>query len=161
MADLDQAYGNILSNDVKNVRKISHFFTQRKITESLEDVNPKTLKRTHKDVNFINNYLALVLPKDENSPKLRIEIFGSNGYCFQGEINSFTENVPHLLIPLNDDKEIFINIYDYSEDNKEKKSKYISFIHIPKRYQGNINDNTNDNSTELSSLNTQNIKVEL
>ena len=161
MADLDQAYGNIFDNN-KKTRQISHFFTQRKITESIDGLNPKTLARTKKDINFVNNYLALVLPKDENSPKLIIEIYGNNGYCFQGEINSYTENTPHLLIPLQDDKEIFINIYDYKKDKdgtiKEKQSKYVSFIHIPKRYQS-----TEDieETTELSSLKTKDIKVDL
>lgn len=153
MADINHAYGNIFDNDIKNVRKISHFFTQRKLTESHDSVNPKTLKRIKKDFNYTQNYLALVLPKDENSPKLRIEIYGNNGYCYQGEIVSFTENNPHLLIPLNDDKEIFVNIFDYAEESKEKQIKYISFIHVPKRYQM-IDD---DSSTRVNELkNNQN-----
>ena len=173
MADINQAYGNIFDNNTSNFRKISHFFTQRKITEIQDTVHPETLKRTKKDINFTQNYLALVLPKDENSPKLRIEIFGNKGYTYQGEIISYTENTPHLLVPLSDDKEIFVNIYDYGEekdkkeqdDLKEKRIKYISFIHVPKRYQSIDEDDDNDTTkmTELkqSKPKTQSLKVNI
>jgi hypothetical protein len=179
MADINHAYGNIFENSSNNVRKISHFFTQRKITESHEIVNPGNLKRMKKDINFTQNYLALVLPKDETSPRLKIEIYGTNGYTYQGEIISYTENTPHLLVPLSDDKEIFVNIYDYDEtkvekikseakeEKKEKRVKYISFIHIPKRYQS-TNDETEDNTstTDMSDLKknttkTQSLKVNI
>jgi hypothetical protein len=159
MADINQAYGNIFDNNVSTVRTISYFFTQRKITESRDSLNPETLRRTKKNINFTQNYLAIVLPKDEKSPKLNVEIYGNNGYNYQGEIISYMESTPHLLLPLNNDKEIFVNIYDYikkdidpNDDNKEKlnnckekRTKYISFIHVPKRYQ-NITD-IEDSST--------------
>ena len=161
MADINHAYGNIFENSNTNIRKISHFFTQRKITESQDILNPNTLKRTKKDIHFTQNYLAIILPKDEHSPRLRIEIFGNYGYCYQGEIISYTNKSPHLLVPLNDDKEMFINIYNYIDDteneeheqedqskninNKQKRIKYISFIHVPKRYQ-NSNDINKTNS---------------
>ena len=172
MADINHAYGNIFDNKCKNVRKISHFFTQRKITESQEIVNPENLKRMKKDINFTQNYLALVLPKDETSPRLKIEIYGTNGYTYQGEIISYTENNPHLLVPLNDDKEIFVNIYDYDDknkteiknDKKEKRIKYISFIHIPKRYQSIDDSEQNDTTTEVTELKktqTQSLKVNI
>ena len=166
MADINQAYGNIFDNSNTNVRQISYFFTQRKITESQDTVNPNTLKRVKKDIFFSQNFLALILPKDENSPRLKIEIYGSNGYSYQGEIISYTDNSPHLLIPLNDDKEIFVNIYDYesskennktdNDEKKEKRIKYISFIHIPKRYQS-IEEDTNS-TTDVSELKKQPIK---
>jgi len=172
MADINHAYGNIFDNKVSSVRKISHFFTQRKITESRDSLNPETLKRTKKNINFTQNYLALVLPKDETSPKLRVEIYGNNGYSYQGEIISYTENNPHLLIPLNDDKEIFVNIYDYVTDTdsndenkstKEKQIKYISFIHVPKRYQNIID---NDESSIIEDIKhkkteTKSLKVDI
>jgi hypothetical protein len=183
MADINHAYGNIFQNSNNNVRKISHFFTQRKITESHEIVNPDNLKRMKKDINFTQNYLALVLPKDESSPRLKIEIYGTNGYTYQGEIISYTDNTPHLLVPLNDDKEIFVNIYDYdntqikqekqsdnkdqSQVKKEKRIKYISFIHIPKRYQSTSDDGDDTASTtEMSDLKknttkTQSLKVNI
>lgn len=184
MADINQAYGNIFENsNNNNVRKLSYFFTQRKITESQEIVNPDNLKRIKKDINFTQNYLALVLPKDENSPKLKIEIYGTNGYTYQGEIISYTDNTPHLLVPLNNDKEIFVNIYDFNntsiktdkpindkiqeQQQKEKRIKYISFIHIPKRYQS-INDETeeSDNTTDMAYLKknptkTQSLKINI
>lgn len=166
MADINQAYGNIFDNSNTNVRQISYFFTQRKITESQDTVNPNTLKRVKKDIFFSQNFLALILPKDENSPRLKIEIYGSNGYSYQGEIISYTDNSPHLLIPLNDDKEIFVNIYDYesskennktdNDEKKEKRIKYISFIHIPKRYQS-IEEDTSS-TTDVSELKKQPIK---
>lgn len=166
MADINQAYGTIFENDTY-IRKISHFFTQRKITESQDTINIDTLKRTKKDVNFSQNYLALVLPKDESSSKLIMEIYGNKGYCFQGELLSFTQNSPHLLIPLNDDKEIFVMIYDYAKQdpdkikedtlinkeilNKKKIIKYLSFIHVPKRYQ-NIDDEEDENENDSSKI---------
>lgn len=177
MADINQAYGNIFDNNNSNFRKISHFFTQRKISEIQDVVNPDTLKRTKKDINFTQNYLALVLPKDENSPNLRIEVYGNKGYTFQGEIISYTENTPHLLVPLCDDKEIFVNIYDYGNDDKEKNTekniiendvkekriKYISFIHVPKRYQSIEEDDNTTNMNELkqNKTKTQSLKVNI
>ncbi|ADO67517.1 hypothetical protein crov483 [Cafeteria roenbergensis virus] len=176
MADINHAYDNILDNSTSNIRKISHFFTQRKITESQDILNPDTLQRTKKDINFTQNYLALVLPKDEKSPILRIEIYGTHGYCYQGEIISYTDNNPHLLIPLNNDKEIFVNIYDYNKNiteddtvdtdevkphfhKKEKNIKYIAFIHVPKRYQ-NIDDYDLD-SPHVYDLKNQNKETTL
>lgn len=171
MADINHAYGNIFDNKCKNVRKISHFFTQRKITESQEIVNPENLKRMKKDINFTQNYLALVLPKDETSPRLKIEIYGTNGYTYQGEIISYTENNPHLLVPLNDDKEIFVNIYDYEEkkdnakdNSKEKRVKYISFIHIPKRYQSiddDVKSTTNVSDLKKPPVTSKSLKVDI
>lgn len=192
MADINQAYGNIFNDSNINIRKIAHFFTQRKITESQDTINPKNLERTNKNINFTQNYLALVLPKDEKSPKLRIEIFGNNGYSYQGEVISFTENSPHFLIPLNNDKEMFVHIYDYVNDyiyeneynnefdnendnnnkiqknSKKKQSKYISFIHVPKRYQITEVDNNNfstvsdvKNKEKLNKVQTQSLKVNI
>jgi len=171
MADISKAYGNIFEEN-NSFRKISYFFTQRKITESQDSVNPTTLARTKKEVNFITNYLALVLPKDEKSPKLRIEIYGNKGYVFQGEINSFTENIPHLLIPLNNDKEIFVNIFELVKNDKNdlssyKNIKYLTFIHIPKRYQSIIEDyndmesNIDNQSKNNITKDTKDIKVNL
>jgi len=169
MADINQAYGNILDNS-SNQRKLSHFFTQRKIDEIHEIVDPKTLQRKKKNISFTQNYLAIVLPKDEISRKLNFEIYGNNGYNFQGEITTYTkESTPNLLIPLGNDKEIFVNIYnkesltnnkneDDDDDNPDinydnKLTKYISFIHVPKRYQS-IEDNDADN-IDTSSTNME------
>lgn len=161
MADINHAYGHILENNTSNFRKITHFFTQRKITEIHDAVHPTTLKRTKKDINFVQNYMAIVLPKDEKSPRLRIEIYGNNGYCYQGEIISHTENTPHLLIPLNDDKEIFVNIFDFKKDNNKeiKQVKYMSFIHVPKRYQDIDDDNSS--STKMTDLKNNETKNHL
>lgn len=195
MADINHAYDNILDdnildNSTSNIRSISHFFTQRKITESQDTLNPDTLQRTKKDINFTQNYMALVLPKDEKSATLKIEIYGTNGYCYQGEIISYTDNNPHLLIPLNDDKEIFVNIYDYdinknvkdngngngnsNEDensinktklhfhNKKKRIKYISFIHVPKRYQNADNAvDYDEDSVQVYDVKNQNKETKL
>lgn len=132
MADLTHAYTNLFSSNKNRFRDIAHFFTQRKIMETIDDVDTSTMKRTKKDVETTNNYLALVFPRNENSPFLKIEIYGNNGYCFKGKMESYTENTPHLLVPLNDDKELFVHVYDENGDNEES---YISFIHVPKRYQ--------------------------
>lgn len=158
MADLSKAYNHIFDESSNNVRKISHFFTQRKITESQDALNPTTLERTKKEVNFTNNFLALVLPKDETSSKLCLEIYGNKGYCFQGEITSYTEILPHILIPLNDDKEIFVNIYKPDKETNEKKIKYLSFIHVPKRYQSTEDDEC---ETKIETKKQVDLKVNL
>jgi len=153
MADLDHAYTNIFDSTKNKFRDIAHFFTQRKITESVEELDTSTMKRTKKDIETTNNYLALVFPKNENSPSLSIEIYGNNGYCFKGKMESYTENTPHLLIPLNDDKELFVHVYD---DKGESEESYVSFIHVPKRYQNNedisLNLNQNSNVKKVSEL---------
>jgi len=136
MAELEHAYTNIFNNNKNKFRDIAHFFTQRKITESIDDVNTSTLEITKKDIETTNNYLALVFPRNQNTPSLNIEIYGNNGYCFKGKIESYTDNTPHLLVPLNDDKELFIHVYD---EKGESNESYISFVHVPKRYQ-NIED---------------------
>jgi hypothetical protein len=157
MADIDQAYNNIFStkNTFKN---ISHFFTQRKITECIDEVDPATMKRKKKDVNSTYNYLALVIPKNDTNPTLKIEIYGNNGYCFKGKIDSYTDNTPHLLIPLNDDQELFVHIYDEKEVDDSKS--YISFIHVPKRYQM-IEEEDVKQSTVMGATKVKELKVSL
>lgn len=137
MADINEAYNGILSSESK-FKSISHFFTQRKMTDIHDEINPNNMKRTKKEKISTTNFLALVIPKShsEDNPVLKIEIFGDKGYYYKGKINSFTNTCPNLLIPLNDDKELFVHIYEVTEDPDDINRKtFVSFIHIPKRYQ--------------------------
>ena len=39
-----------------------------------------------------------------------LEVYGDRGYQYKGRINSFEGNIPHLLIPLRGDNQLFVHI---------------------------------------------------
>lgn len=145
MADLEHAYQTII-NHKKNIQPISYFFTQRKISETTEAYN-NNMEIITKDINYTQNYVAIVIPKRDNNLPLIIEIHGDNGYEYTGKITSYTQNNPDLLIPLQDDKQIFVKITFDSIDGMNDHPGFKTFIHIPSRYRNNddIDDNKNKN----------------
>jgi hypothetical protein len=122
------------SNSIEN--NIDYFFTQRKVTEVEEIIDEKTLERKKKKVISINNFLAINLPvnyfKHNHNLEIDIEIWGDNMFNFKGTIKKQDGEIPHLLIKLKEDKNIFIKIIFKDE---EKQKTFISFIPITKRYQ--------------------------
>lgn len=131
---------NNIKNDI-----IDHFFTQRKITETIEKLD-SSLVRTEEKIKKVQNFLALNFPINKLSKKLNIsnekieinvEIWGDRNFHFNGSIIANTENIPSILVKLQNDTQIFVKI---TFDN----NNYISFIPIHKRYQSdNIIDDKN------------------
>lgn len=161
MTDIHEAYNGLLTSE-SNFKSISHFFTQRKMTDIHDEINPNNMKRTKKEKISTINFLAIVIPKlySDDNPILRIEIFGDKGYYYKGKINSFTNTSPNLLIPLNNDKELFVHIHEDNENPDDiSGKKFVSFIHIPKRYQSN--DTTEDDIKGTTVMTKKKTKVNL
>lgn len=135
MADIAFAFNKITSNDTKPCN-IEHFFTQRKVDEVQEFISEKNMERKTRKVKKTINYVALTLPEVEKKD-FELEVYGDLGYQYKGSINSYEGNIPHLLIPLQGDSQLFVHI-NIDSDNENKK-KYISFIPVPKRYQTIVN----------------------
>ena len=100
------------------------------------------MERKIRKIKRVINYVALTLPEMEKN-NFNLEVYGDQGYQYKGRINSFEGNIPHLLIPLRGDSQLFVHIntvvdktkeVPLSEDDNSNK-KYISFIPVPKRYQ--------------------------
>jgi hypothetical protein len=116
---------------------IDHFFTQRKINEYEEYIDEKTLERKKKKKLVTYNFLALNLPNNQftdiNNLCIDIEIWGDEQYSYKGILYNKSGECPHLLLKLENDKQLFIKLI-YKENDKILKT-FISFIPIIKRYQ--------------------------
>ena len=126
-------------NQVNHDNIIDYFFTQRKVVEYEEIIDEKTLDRKSKKINKTVNFLAINLPNNQfqNVSKLTIdiEIWGDQKYNYKGSLCNKDGDFPHLLLKLNDDKQLFLKlIYNDNEQNKILKT-FTVFIPILKRYQ--------------------------
>ena len=153
MADLNEAFnGNF---DTKDFQLIDYFFTQRNIKEEHEyfDANMNRHKKT-KDK--IHNFLAIIIPDhkilDERTSSIDVNIWGDSGYYFNGKIIKLKGITPSFIIPIYDDKKLFVNLI-YKESDKENKdnniNRYIRFIDVPKRFQSSNNDKLNINEVQI------------
>jgi len=119
---------------ISNDSSIDFFFTQRKVVETIEYIEEKTLERKEKKENKTHNFLAINLPLvKEDFNNIKIEIWGNRGYNYEGNIETFKGNFPNLMLKLNDDTEMFVKLIYKNNLNDEKT--YIHFINILKRYQ--------------------------
>ena len=140
MADLGEAF-NTLKFSKKPFQTIDYFFTQRNLTEDQEFFD-KNMNRKTKKVKVTLNFLALNIPNvtitNNTDEKIistpigfDIEIYGDEGYHYKGSITSCQGIVPNFMIPIKDDKKIFIHInYKFTDSTK----KFINFIEVPKRF---------------------------
>ena len=138
MADIAFAYEKITSTDRKPCN-IEHFFTQRKVDEMQEFISEVNMERKTRKVKKTINYVALTLPEVQKKD-FELELYGDLGYQYKGRINSYEGNIPHLLIPLQGDSQLFVHINidsdkDDNDNDNDNNKKYISFIPVPKRYQ--------------------------
>jgi hypothetical protein len=119
---------------INNESSIDFFFTQRKIVETSEYIDDKTLERKEKKESVTHNFLAINLPsvKDDFN-NIKIEIWGDKGYNYEGEIKTLKGQCPNLILKLNDDTEMFVKLIYTNNNNIEKT--YIHFINVLKRYQ--------------------------
>ena len=134
----------ITSSSIDN--NIDYFFTQRKVNEYVDVLDEKTLDRKTQKVCNIFNFLAINLPthlfKNSHNLLIDIEIWGDNMYNFKGSINKQDGEIPHIMIKLKEDKNIFVKII-FKEGEKILKT-YISFIPVTKRFQ-HVNDHQSQN----------------
>jgi len=145
MADLGEAF-NILKDRKKLFHTLDFFFTQRSLTEDQEyiDVN---MTRQIKKIKLTHNFLALNIPTittlNNNGQGVEkpfgfdIKIYGDNGYHYEGTISSFDGIIPNFMIPVHEDKKIFVNVvYKFKDSNNNVINKeFINFIEVPKRFQ--------------------------
>tara|TARA_Y100000590_G_scaffold171157_1_gene195780 strand:- start:3721 stop:4128 length:408 start_codon:yes stop_codon:yes gene_type:complete len=119
---------------INNETSIDFFFTQRKVVETSEYIDDKTLERKEKKETITHNFLAINLPLvKEDFNNIKIEIWGDRGYNYEGNIQTFKGNFPNLMLKLNDDSEMFIKLIYKNEAGDEKT--YTHFINVLKRYQ--------------------------
>ena len=110
------------------------FFTQRKVVETSEYIDDKTLERKDKKETITHNFLAINLPiVKDNFNSIDIEIWGDKGYNYEGGIKTIKGQCPNLLLKLNEDTELFLKLIYKNENNDEKI--YTHFINVLKRYQ--------------------------
>ena len=141
MTDFNIAFNTITKEGMKPFT-IEHFFTQRKVEDQQEYISEKTMERKIRKIKRTINYVALALPEMEKN-NFNLEVYGDKGYQYKGRINCFEGNIPHLLIPLRGDSQLFVHINIITDpdpdpdinDKESENQKYISFIPVPKRYQ--------------------------
>ena len=128
---LNQQSGDTIEN------AIDYFFTQRKITEVLEVIDEKTLERKKNKHSYLVNFLAINLPinqfKSVQNLEIDIEIWGDDKYVFKSTVLKKSDEVPHLMLKLKDDKQLFVKLI-FKEKSKTLRT-FINFINIIKRYQ--------------------------
>ena len=143
---------NQLNNENTVENTIDYFFTQRKVTEYEEIIDEKTLERKKKKKNCIYNFLAINIPsvqhyKNVSNLMIDVEIWGDDKYNFRCQIVKQEGDIPHILLKLKEDKNLFVKLI-FRDTDKILKT-YINFIQIIKRYQmipGTISD-VNENET--------------
>ena len=145
---------NQINNENSVENTLEYFFTQRKVTEYEEKIDEKTLERKKKKKNCIYNFLAINIPsiqqyKNLSNLVIDIEIWGDDKFNFRGQIVKQDGDIPHLLLKLKEDKNLFVKLI--FKDNEKLLKTFINFIQIIKRYQmtpGAISD-INENEIDL------------
>lgn len=116
---------------------IDYFFTQRKVNDVEDYIDEKTLERKKKKICHIYNFLAINFPisyfKNYNSLIVDIEIWGDMMFHYKGTIHKYEGELPHMMVKLKEDKNIFVKL-EFKDGDKLNK-KFISFIPVNKRYQ--------------------------
>lgn len=122
---------------------IDFFFTQRKVIEYEEYIDEKTIERKKKKKNVTYNFLALNFPntlfQNKKNIYIDIEIWGDENYNYHGELYNKNGEIPHLLLKLNNDKQLFVKLIYKEKNNDTVKilKTFKTFIPITKRYQIN------------------------
>ena len=137
-----QANHDWMSNIDHNAN-IDFFFTQRKVIEYDEYIDEKTIERKGTKKNVTYNFLALNFPntlfQNKKNIYIDIEIWGDINYNYHGELYNKRGEIPHLLLKLHNDKQLFVKLI-YKEkfnDNVKILKTFKTFIPITKRYQIN------------------------
>jgi hypothetical protein len=159
MAELGEAF-NILKFQKKPFQNIDYFFSQRSLSEEQEYID-KNMNRKINKVKVTHNFLAINIPtiitnnngQTENPLGFDIEIFGDEGYHYKGTITSYQGTIPNFMIPIKEDKKLFVNINYKSTDtqNNTTTKKFVNFIEVPKRFQSeNKKIDETDESNQVS-----------
>ncbi len=158
MAELEEAF-NTLKFQKKSFQNIDYFFSQRTLVEEQEHID-KNMNRVNNKIKVTHNFLALNIPtiivnnngqSIENPLGFDIEIFGDEGYHYKGTITSYQGIIPNFMIPIKEDKKLFVNINYKSTDmqNNTIIKKFVNFIEVPKRFQSE----SKKNDTETDETN--------
>jgi len=132
MSDLKSAFTNPSWSNIECSNNLDYFFTQRKVTETRDYVDKKTMERKEKQETITHNFLAINFPDGKCETTINVEIWGDNGFNYKGVIIIEKGDVPNLLLKLEKDTQLFVKlIYTFNSDVKT----YIHFIPINKRYQ--------------------------
>jgi hypothetical protein len=158
MAELGEAF-NILKFQKKAFQTIDYFFSQRALVEEQEYID-KNMNRKMNKVKVTHNFLAINIPtivtnnngQTENPLGFDIEIFGDEGYHYKGSITSYQGTIPNFMIPIKEDKKLFVNINYKSTDtqNNTLTKKFVNFIEVPKRFQSDSKKTESDEVTQES-----------
>jgi len=145
MADFGTVFNNeIFEDEYSKSNQIDFFFTKR-TTSYIKEVIQKDL--TRKDQKFIstNNFIVLNLNFDnvKEEDVILVEIWGDKGYYYQGKISESKGNFPLIALKLKEDSQIFLKLT--IKNNDDKPTNYINFINIPKKYQLEEDDTTENN----------------
>lgn len=140
-------------NQISNINitesTIDYFFTQRKVNDVEDYIDEKTLERKKTKICHIYNFLAINFPvayfKNYNSLSVDVEIWGDMMFHYKGTILKQEGELPHMLVKLKEDKNIFIKL-TFKDGDKLNKT-FISFIPVNKRYQ---HTNASDSVSETS-----------
>lgn len=158
MAELGEAF-NILKFQKKAFQTIDYFFSQRALVEEQEYID-KNMNRKMNKVKVTHNFLAINIPtivtnnngQTENPLGFDIEIFGDEGYHYKGSITSYQGTIPNFMIPIKEDKKLFVNVNYKSTDaqNNTITKKFVNFIEVPKRFQTDSKKTESDEVTQDS-----------
>jgi hypothetical protein len=143
MAELGEAF-NILKFQKKPFQNIDYFFSQRCLSEDQEYID-KHMNRKINKVKVVHNFLAINIPtiitnnngQTENPLGFDIEVFGDEGYHYKGSITSYQGTVPNFMIPIREDKKLFVYVnYKLTDaENNIVVKMFVNFIDVPKRFQ--------------------------
>ena len=132
MSDLKSAFANPSWSNIGYSNNLDYFFTQRKVTETTEYVDKKTMERKEKKETIVHNFLAINFPEGKDNTLIDVEIWGDEGFNYKGFIKTEKGNIPNLMLKLDKDTQLFVKlIYNFNDNMKT----YIHFIPINKRYQ--------------------------
>jgi len=142
---------------MKKILKILiFFFTQRNIKEERDYIDKTNMNRYKKKIDKMQNFLAIIIPQykinEDKTSLIDINIWGDNGYYFNGKIITSKGSTPSFIIPISEDKRLFINLIyrEIDKDNKENNiNSYIKFIDVPKRFQSITSSIDNLSATDI------------
>jgi hypothetical protein len=145
MADFGTVFNSeIFNEEFSKSNQIDYFFTKRTTVYTKEIIN-KDLSRSNKKVSTINNFIVLNNNIENINPDdtIFVEIWGDHGYYYQGKMCDNKGIFPLFALKLKDDTQIFLKLIIDSKTSTN--TNYISFISIPKKYQNEIDEDSETN----------------
>jgi len=114
------------------------------------------MNRLKKKTDKIHNFLAIIIPdykiSEDKTSIIDVNIWDDYGFFFNGKIIKIKGSTPSFIIPILEDKRLFVNLIykELDKDNKENNiNRYIRFIDVPKRFQALTIDKLNVTEVEI------------